>query len=148
MRVFRDTGFLGTDPIEVRGQSVVPRELTSALIFEHWKLRDGEQDLTVMQVEVEGERDGREVKYTYDLLDFYDVATGTTSMARTTGYTCTVVARQVATGLFRQPGINPPEFVGRREACYQDLLAGLGQRDVQWESSVVEATAVPEAAFV
>ena len=46
MGVFRDTGFLGTEPIEVRGQSVVPRDLTSALIFEHWKLGEGEQDLT------------------------------------------------------------------------------------------------------
>ena len=68
-------------------------------------------------------------------------------MARTTGYTCTVVARQVATGLFRQPGINPPEFVGRREACYDDLLAGLRMREVRWEGSVVETAAVPSAAF-
>jgi len=93
--VFRDTGFLNTSAIRVGGQSVVPRDLTSALVFEHWKLREGEEDLTVMQVVVEGEAGGDAVRRTYDLLDSYDSETGTTSMARTTGYTCTVVARQV-----------------------------------------------------
>ena len=46
MQVFRDTGFLDEEPIEVRGQSVVPRDLTSAIIFEHWKLGEGEEDLS------------------------------------------------------------------------------------------------------
>jgi len=136
MRVFRETGFLNKDPIEVCGQSIAPRDLTSALIFEHWKLRECEEDLTVMQVVVEGQSGGQRVTYTYDLLDLYDTKTGTTSMARTTGYTCTVVARQVARGLFRQPGINPPEFVGREEGCYQDLLAGLERRNIRWDGSV------------
>ena len=45
--------------------------------------------------------------------------------------TCTLVARQVASGLFKQPGINPPEFVGREEGCYDDLLRGLGERDIR-----------------
>jgi saccharopine dehydrogenase-like NADP-dependent oxidoreductase len=137
MRVFRDTGFLDTDPIEVRGQSVVPRDLTSELIFKRWKLRDGEEDLTVMQVVVEGPSGEDDLTYTFDMLDSFDRATGTTSMARTTGYTCSVVARQVASGLFRRPGVNPPEYVGREEGCYENLLEGLRERNVQWESSVV-----------
>lgn len=139
MRMFRDTGFLNTNPIEVCGLSIAPRDFTSALIFEHWKLRDGEQDLTVMQVVVEGQSAGQGVTHTYELFDSYDPATGTTSMARTTGYTCTVVARQVASGLFKQHGINPPEFVGRKRGCYQDLVDGLSERNVRWESSVATA---------
>ena len=51
-------------------------------------------------------------------------------MARTTGYTCAIVARQVALGLFAQKGICPPEYVGRDEACYADLLAGYAQRGI------------------
>ena len=139
MRVFRDTGFLDEEAIDVRGQSVVPRDLTSAIIFEHWKLGEGEEDLTVMQVVVEGEADGKDVSYTYDMLDSYDPATDTTSMARTTGYTCTVVARQVAKGLFRRPGINPPEFLGRTEGCHADLLEGLAKRKIQWDCTVTES---------
>jgi saccharopine dehydrogenase-like NADP-dependent oxidoreductase len=44
-------------------------------------------------------------------------------MARTTGYTCSVVARQIAKGLFTAEGICPPEFIGRTGGCYENLLA-------------------------
>jgi saccharopine dehydrogenase-like NADP-dependent oxidoreductase len=135
MRAFRATGLLSTDPIEVNGQTIVPRELVSALLFEHWKLRENEEDLTVMRVEVDGLSGGTRVRHEFQLLDRYDVETGTTSMARTTGYTCAIVARQVARGLFRGPGINPPEFLGREEACWADLLAGLEARNIHWNGS-------------
>jgi len=139
MRIFRETGFLETEPIDVRGQAVVPRDLTSALVFEHWRLRDGEEDLTVMQVVVKGVAAGRAVTHTYNLLDFYDAGTNTTSMARTTGYTCTVVARQVASGLYRRPGISPPEYLGREPGCYENLLRGLQTRNIRWSESVSES---------
>jgi len=132
MRIFRETGLLDTAPIVIGGREVVPREVTSSLLFGHWELREGEEDLTVMRVEIEGWSDRSPVRYTFHLFDRYDAETGTTSMARTTGYTCSVVARQVASGLFRRPGINPPEFVGREDGCYPDLLEGLEARNIQW----------------
>jgi saccharopine dehydrogenase-like NADP-dependent oxidoreductase len=132
MRVFRETGLLGTGPIEVGGQRVVPRQLTSALLFEHWKLREDEEDLTVMRVEVDGASAGAPERHVFHLLDRYDVNSGTTSMARTTGYTCAIVARQVGRGLFRRPGINPPEYLGREEPCWDDLLSRLEARNIHW----------------
>ncbi len=136
MRVFRESGFFGTEPVEIGGQAVRPIDLTAKLLFEQWKLSPGEEDLTVMQVVLEGLKDGASLRYTYDLLDHYDQATGTTSMARTTGYTATIVARQVACGLFNRKGISPPEYVGREGACYDDLLAGYAKRDIHVEETV------------
>ena len=107
-----------------------PLAVTAKLLFDHWKLHPGEEDFTVMRVVLEGRKDGREVRYTYDLLDAYDRATNTTSMARTTGYTCTQVARQVLGGQFRQVGICPPEYVGRTPGCYQLLIDGLAARNI------------------
>ena len=52
-------------------------------------------------------------------------------MARTTGYTCTAVARLVAGGAFRQPGICPPEYVGRTPGCFDRILADLARREVR-----------------
>ncbi|HEY53181.1 MAG TPA: NAD(P)-binding domain-containing protein, partial [Caldilineae bacterium] len=121
MRVFRDSGFFDTEPVEVGGQSIRPLDLTSRLLFDQWKLADGEEDLTVMQVTVVGEQAGGRVQITYDLFDTYDPVSRTTSMARTTGYTCAIVARQVASGLFARKGICPPEYVGRDAACFADL---------------------------
>jgi saccharopine dehydrogenase-like NADP-dependent oxidoreductase len=93
-------------------------------------LETGQQDLTVMQVVIEGYTRGTKTAYTYDLLDRYDTETGVTSMARTTGYTCSIVARQVARGLYARPGISPPEYLGRIEECYKDLMAEHGKRGI------------------
>lgn len=137
MRVFRDSGFFDARPVDLEGQAVSPLALTSRLLFEQWRLREGEGDLTVMQVIVEGRRGSERLRYTYDLLDRYDRATGTTSMARTTGYTCAIVARQVADGLYAGVGICPPEYVGRTEGCFEHLLAGYAERGIHLRETVV-----------
>jgi saccharopine dehydrogenase-like NADP-dependent oxidoreductase len=137
MRVFRESGFFDTNEVEVEGQMVRPIALTSRLLFEQWKLRQ-EKDLTVMRVTITGRQDGRARCYTYDLLDVYDDALGVTSMARTTGYTCSIVARQVASGLFAQKGICPPEVVGRTAGCWSHLLDGYAQRGIHLAETVGE----------
>ncbi len=136
MRILRESGFFDPTPIQVDGVSVRPLSLTSKLLFKQWKLQAGEADLTVMRVIVEGKRGGQRLRYTCDLLDHYDAATQTHSMARTTGYTCALVARQVLKGLFRRRGICPPEYVGRTPGCWADLLAGYAQRGIHLNEQV------------
>jgi len=131
MRVFRESGFLNTSPIDVNGQSVRPIDLTSKLLFEQWKLEPGQRDLTVMQVVIEGRKGNTHCTYTYDLLDRYEPKTETTSMARTTGYTCAIVARQVARGLYAKKGISPPEYLGSLVDCYEDLLTEHKKRGIR-----------------
>ncbi|MFN8468046.1 MAG: saccharopine dehydrogenase C-terminal domain-containing protein [Caldilineaceae bacterium] len=140
MAVLRESGFFSTEPLQVEGQSVRPLAMTAKLLFDHWKLHPGEEDFTVMRVVLEGQKDGRRLRYTYDLLDSYDRATNTTSMARTTGYTCTQVARQVLDGQFRQVGICPPEYVGRTPGCYQSLFAGLAARSIVLAETIEQVT--------
>jgi saccharopine dehydrogenase-like NADP-dependent oxidoreductase len=123
MRIFRESGFLDTLAIDVNGQPVRPIDLTSKLLFEQWRLEPGQHDLTVMQVVIEGIKDDIPYTCTYDLLDRYDPETETTSMARTTGYTCAIVTRQVARGLYAEKGISPPEYLGRVAACYENLMS-------------------------
>ncbi len=131
MRVFRDSGFFQMEPVNVNGQLIIPIELTSKLLFDQWHMKEGEEDFTVMQVIMEGQQAGKQVRYTYDLYDVYDRETAVTSMARTTGYTCTIVTRQMAKGLFTRKGICPPEYVGRTDGCYADLLAEYAKRGIQ-----------------
>jgi lysine 6-dehydrogenase len=130
MRMLRETGFFKTEPLEVGGAQVRPLDLTARLLFSSWHLGPGEEDVTAMRIEIEGEKDGRRVRRTWDLLDRYDRATETTSMARTTGYTCTAAVRLVAAGLFDRKGISPPEFVGRDAAAYDFMLRELATRGV------------------
>jgi len=131
VRVFRESGFFNATTVEVDGQRVKPLSLTSKLLFDQWRLEEGEADFTVMQVVIEGQKGGERVCYTYYLLDKYNEETQTTSMARTTGYTCTIVARQMIRGLFSQKGICPPEFIGQVMGCYDDLQAEYRRRNIQ-----------------
>ena len=131
VRVFRESGFFNATTVEVDGQRVKPLSLTSKLLFDQWRLEEGEADFTVMQVVIEGQKGGERVCYTYYLLDKYNEETQTTSMARTTGYTCTIVARQIIRGLFSQKGICPPEFIGQVMGCYDDLQAEYRRRNIQ-----------------
>lgn len=138
MRMLRETGFFRQDPIEVGGQRVRPLDVTAKLLFSAWQLPEGEEDVTVMRVVVEGEREGRRVRHTWDLLDRYDRATRTTSMARTTGYTCTAMVRAVAEGVWTRPGITPPELVGREPAAFDRVMRHLAERGIVFRETVEE----------
>ena len=138
MRIFKESGFLNTAPIEVDGKTVKPISLTSKLLFDQWRLKENEADFTVMQVVMEGQKKGKRLHYIYNLLDNYDEKTRTTSMARTTGYTCSIVARQVMSGQFTQKGICPPEFIGRDEGCFDTLLEEYKKRNIQLKEKIVE----------
>lgn len=125
MRMLRETGFFSGEPLDVGGVKVVPRALTEKLLFASWKMPAGEEEFTVLQVRCEGEKGGRKVRLTYGLLDRTDRATGATSMARTTGYPCTVATRLLASGAFTTPGVHPPESLGRDPKLYDAMVAGL-----------------------
>ena len=142
MRVFRDSGFFNEAPIDIQGQSISPISLTSRLLFDDWKMSEGEADLTVFEVLMEGEINGVCQRRTYTMLDEYDAATDTTSMARTTGYTCALVARQVLDGLFTQKGISPPEYVGRTPGCWEHLMAGYSARDIRLRENIEELSRI------
>ncbi len=134
--VLRETGFFGQEPVEIHGMRVRPIDLTARLLFPIWKLQPGETDITVMQVVVEGEKDGRRVRHAYDLFDRFDAASGVHSMARTTGYTATAAVRLLAGGLYGRKGIIPPEFVGEEPACVEFMLKELADRGVIYKHKI------------
>ncbi|NQT92446.1 MAG: saccharopine dehydrogenase family protein [Lentisphaerae bacterium] len=137
MQLLRDMGLFSTETVELQdGTAVRPLDLTTTLLFPLWELKDGEHDLTVMRIQVAGVKDGNPVRYTYDLLDRFDTVSGTTSMARTTGYAATMGARMLAEGLFNEPGVYPPEFIGRKQACVDFMLAGLQARGIDYQETI------------
>ena len=85
-----------------------------------------------MKLVVSGEEEEKPVTYAYELYDEYDPVTGTHSMTRTTGYTCTAVAQLVLDGLYSQKGISPPEFVGRAAGCRKRVEKYLEDRGIRY----------------
>jgi len=131
MRTFRDTGLFSEEPVSTAGGDVRPIDLTSRLLFDAWKMGADDRDVTVMRVVMEGVENDRNVRYTFDLLDHFDEETGIHSMARTTGYTCTIVSALVMEGSFNRPGINPPEFLGATVGVYESVLEGYEKRGIR-----------------
>lgn len=135
--LLRDTGFLSEEPMELAGAAkVTPMQLTTRLLLDAWRQGPGDEDLTAMKVTAHGvDGEGNPIKRAWDLLDYYDRQTGTTSMARTTGYSCTAGVRLLTSGLWTRQGVYPPEVVGRDQGCFEFVLAELAKRDVIFKTT-------------
>lgn len=130
MEQLRDMGFFSEEEISVKGKTIRPIDVAAAVMLPQWKYKTGEEEFTVMRVSVEGNENGKNIRYTYDLFDQYDKATQTSSMARTTGFTCTSAVRLLLEKNYSRLGINPPEYLGEEENNFQFMLDELKKRNV------------------
>lgn len=140
LRVLRESGFFSYEEVDVKGVKVRPIDLTAKLLFPKWKLKPGEEEFTVMRIRMSGEENlpagqaGNKPKtYEYNLLDRTEKISGTLSMARTTGYTCTAAANLVLSGKFNRKGICPPEYLGEEESHFNFVVDYLKQRGVHYK---------------
>ena len=124
----QQAGFFDTTPLRFQEVDITPLEFTSRLLVNQWKLEPEEEEFTIMKVIVRGE--GKTV--TYKLYDEYDASTKTSSMARTTGYTCNAAVNLIAKKLFDKEGVYPPELVGSDKTCFEFVLNYLRERNVIW----------------
>jgi saccharopine dehydrogenase-like NADP-dependent oxidoreductase len=127
MQLLRDTGFFSSESLDIEGHPVAPLDVTSELLFQTWQPEENGYDLTVMRIILSGLLDGRHITTTMDMFDEYDQVTDTTSMARTTGYTCAAVARLLMAVTYRNPGIRPLEYLGEDKEVYRLLLKDLAE---------------------
>jgi saccharopine dehydrogenase-like NADP-dependent oxidoreductase len=136
MEIMRETGLFSEEEINVKGVKVKPIDVTTSLLFPKWELKDEDIDITVMQVIIEGEKDGKNLRYTYDLYDKRDTETKIHSMARTTGYTATMVLRLLAKGLYTDTGLSTPEYIGKYPECVEFMLKGLKERNIVYKETI------------
>lgn len=129
----KQSGFFSNEKINTNGVEISPLQFSSALLFKEWKLNPGEEEFTVMKIIVTGKEKGRKKRVEYSLLDHYDLATQTTSMARTTGYTCTAAANLLLQKRFTAKGVFPPELIAGDENCFQHIIQYLRERKVDWQ---------------
>jgi lysine 6-dehydrogenase len=129
IKLLKECGFFSTETVDIKGHDIRPIDLTTHLLFPMWELKN-EEDLTIMKVMVEGTKDGQKKRYTWELSDESDQASGIHSMARTTGYTATAAVRMITSGLYTRKGVSPPEYVGFEPACVDFMLKDLAKRGV------------------
>jgi saccharopine dehydrogenase-like NADP-dependent oxidoreductase len=138
MRILRKAGFFKTEVIDVKGKKIKPIEVTHKLLLDHWMFEEGDEDVTVMKIVIEGMKDDKKLRYTYDMLDKYDREKRILSIARTTGYTCTAVAQIVLEGKFKEKGIIPPELLGKHSEVYHQVIEYLRKRNVIFKETIEE----------
>ncbi len=126
----RECSLLDTEPIEVKGVEVSPREFLTTLLNPMLKLGEDERDMTVLRVEVSGRKGGREAKHSFRMVDYRNMETGVLSMARTTGYTGSIVAQMVHGGKVKEKGIVFPEKLGADEGIFKQILEEYSKRNI------------------
>ena len=131
IKLLKETGFFNEKLVELKdGEKIRPLDLTVKLLFPLWKLKENEREFTILRVIIEGQRNKKNKKIIYDLYDEFDISTKTSSMARTTGYTCTAAVNLVAKNIYTKKGISPPEFLGENKACFDYILSHLKKRNI------------------
>jgi len=136
--LLRDMGFFETTPLEINGNKISPLSFTSNILFPQWKLEEGEIDITVMQIIVNGTKEHRQTTYVYDLYDEYSPETGIHSMARTTGYTATAFLRLMNDNIFNKQGVFPPEVLGKDGKYYDFIINDLKRKKITYSETILQ----------
>lgn len=131
MKIFREIGYFDDGEIEVVGKTIRPIDVSAKLIFPFWSPEKDEKDYTILDVQIQGEEEGKNISHRYFVFDSYDSVTSTSSMARTTGFTCSAVARYILEGNYQRKGICPPEFFGENERGYTYVLSYLSEKGIK-----------------
>ncbi len=113
MKVLRDLGFFDEEHLQSTLEVLLPL------------MHIPGKDFSLLKVEAIGTT-GEKMEYT-----LWDTAKdGLSSMARTTGFTTALIARYVLEGRF-EPGVVPPELVGRKPELYDRFIDGLMSRGIE-----------------
>ncbi len=96
----KDTGFLGREPIDMRGTSITPYDLALKLWETIPEGRDNGPQASGLKVIVKGERDGKKITYTADMVG---------RMAPGTGLPASIAALMMDAGDVTVKGVVAPE---------------------------------------
>ena len=144
MEMLREGGFFDETPLDVGGGVfVAPRRMAERILSRAWELPPDIEEFTYLRVVVTGRKLGKTLRTTFELLDKTHRASGTTSMARTTAFPCAVIARMLARGEYRDPGVRPLEMLAANRDAAARFELGLTARGIRWtkETHEVEASA-------
>ena len=126
MAAIRELGFLGDEPVDVKGQKVVPRDVAISVMKPRLTKPEG-LDLVALRVVVEGTKAGKPVRHTWELVDRFDEQHGISAMERTTGYSLAITGLMQAAGGITAAGVHTPDECVPGDA----YVAALAQRGVR-----------------
>src|SRR5881296_2192992 len=117
MRPIREMGLLSLDPVKMKGTEIVPRDAFIAAVSPQLTKPNG-RDLVALRVDVQG-KSGKRVAW--QLLDYFDEATGISAMMRTTGYSLAITGVMQVDGRIRSAGVYTPDEAVPFQAYVDEL---------------------------
>jgi len=130
MKIFREVGFFSDKEIEIGRKAIKPIDLTAKLLFPFWSPEKGDEDFTILELLIDGKEKGKNSSHRYFIFDAFDKESHTSSMARTTGFTCCAAARFLLDHKYERKGICPPEYLGEDENCYNYIVSYLDKKGI------------------
>jgi lysine 6-dehydrogenase len=127
LRVFADLGLTGEQTVNLDGQAIATKQLVRAHILQHAANFGGEGEWAfLLNVEVNGERDGRPTRIEYISRHPLRAEWGTGATAKMTGIPASIAAQKLARGEVARKGVLAPE------ACFdpQSFFAELAKRRI------------------
>jgi lysine 6-dehydrogenase len=128
MEAIRELGLLELEPVDVKGQRVVPRDVFIATAGPRLTKPHG-KDLVALRVTVKGTKAGKPKRLTWELIDRYDEQHHISAMMRTTGYSLSITGMMQVRGQVKPAGVHTPDECVPAEA-YMGELAKRGIRIV------------------
>ena len=96
------------EPVLVDGRAVDRRAYLAAALAEHLQYTEGERDMAIIRVVVAGIRGGQRVRVTHDVVDLRDLDTGFMAMSRLVGFTASLGAHMLGSGMIEKRGLLSP----------------------------------------
>jgi lysine 6-dehydrogenase len=119
-QAYMKAGLLETEPVEVNGVKVAPRDVLHAVLDPKIRAKPGEPDLVIVRVLAKGRKDGQPAEALVELIDRYDEKLGFTAMERTTGWDGALKAILNAQGVTPR-GVNPAEVAVEGQRYAEEL---------------------------
>ena len=108
MHAIREVGFLDSEPVDVKGQMVSPRDMAVKQMGSRLQKKNS-PDLVALRVIVSGTKDGKPQTHTFELVDRADEKKNLSAMMRTTGYSLSITGQLLAAGEVTQTGVFTPD---------------------------------------
>ena len=108
MQAIREVGFLDSEPVDVKGQMVSPRDMAVKQMGSRLQKKNS-PDLVALRVIVSGTKDGKRKMHIFELVDRADEKKNLSAMMRTTGYSLSITGQLLAAGEVTQTGVFTPD---------------------------------------
>lgn len=129
-----DLHLLDDEAVSLDGAPIDRKRFLAAAVGPHIQYGSEERDIVILRIEVTGLKDQNRKHAIYQLIDRRDLRTGLTAMSRTVGFTASIGAQMIGSGVIQKRGILSPAT----DVPYEVFNQELNKRGMKITSELVD----------